>query len=513
MTDKFSNKTISAITILCLIPLAMHLYTNAFAGYGYFRDELYYLKCSGVSQLDFGYVDHPPFSVYLLFIVRSVLGDSLFALRLIPAFTSSLTVLFTCLMVLRLGGKIWAVIISSVCLIFAPVYIAMSSFYSMNCFDILLWCISFYLILLIYGESKLSYWLLLGIVLGTGLLNKIGFLWLGFGFFAGLILTDKRKELLTVKPYLCALTALLIFSPYIIWNFMNDFAHIEFIRNAVSEKYSGLDVKDFILGNILNMNPPAVIVWISGLYYFMFSQEGKKYRIFPVIYFSVFIILVINGHSKAEYLAPAYTVLFAGGGVMLEKLSAEKFRWLKYAVLIPVIISGIVIIPFAMPVLPVDQFISYSKSLGMSPSSSEGKELTELPQHYADMFGWEELAQDVSIVCQNLTEEERKRAVVFGQNYGEAAAVDFYRTKYNLPYAVSNHNSYWLWGYGDIKDPVIIIIGGNRDDHLEIFEYAEQILIHKAAYSMPYENNLPVFIAKNPKLPLEKIWRDIKHFD
>ncbi|HMS35122.1 MAG TPA: glycosyltransferase family 39 protein [Ignavibacteria bacterium] len=501
------------IIILCCIPLFMHLYVNIFAGYGYFRDELYYIKCSGADQLSFGYVDHPPFSIYILSISRLLFGESLFAVRLVPALASSLTVLFTCLMVLKLKGKTAALFISSVCVIFAPVYMGMFGFYSMNFIDIFIWSVAAYLIIIIIDNDKLSDWILLGLTLGFGLLNKIGILWLCFGFFPGLIITEKRKVLLTYKPYLCALIALLIFSPFIIWNFMNDFAHVEFIRNATSGKYSHLDFKDFILGQILNMNPAAVFVWLPGLYYFLFNKKGRKYRILSIIYLTSFAILLINGHSKAEYLAPAYTALFAGGGVFLEKLSAEKFKWLKYAVIIPVIILGIVIIPLAMPVLSVEQFISYSKKLGMAPSTSESKELSELPQHYADMFGWEELAQDVSKVCLNLSDEERKNAVVFGRNYGEAAAVDFYSNKYKLPKAVSGHNSYWIWGFGNSIGSLVIIIGGNKEDLLILFENVEQALIHTAEYSMPYENNIPIFIAKNPKVPLDKLWKDIKHFD
>lgn len=501
------------IIILCLIPLLIHLYVNAFAGYGYFRDELYYIKCSGTAQLGLGYVDHPPFSIYVLFLSRLIFGDSLFAIRLIPALASALTVLFTCLMVLKIGGRKPALLISSVCVIFAPVYLGMNSFYSMNCLDILLWSIAAYLVINIIDQSKLSYWVLLGITIGIGLLNKIGFLWFGFGFYAGLIVTDKRKELLTLKPYLCALTAILIFSPFIIWNFMNDFAHLEFIRNAVSGKYSRLDAADFISGQILNMNPLSVIVWLAGLYYFLFNEEGRRYRILSIIYLTSFFILIINGHSKAEYLAPAYTMLFAGGGVFIEKISAVRFKWLKFAVVLSVFITGIIIAPFALPVLPVEKFIEYSKKLGMTPSSSEDKELSELPQFYADMFGWEELAGDISKVYLSLTEDERKRAVVFGQNYGQAGAVDFFRNKYPLPNAVSGHNSYWIWGFDKIEEPVLIIIGGNKGDILKLFDNVEQALIHTAKYSMPYENNIPVFIAKNPKAPLDQLWKKIKHFD
>ncbi|MBK9334962.1 MAG: glycosyltransferase family 39 protein [Ignavibacteria bacterium] len=516
MPDLYNNNSRRNILILILssVPLLIHLYVNAFAGYGFFRDELYYIACS--NRPDTGYVDQPPFSVLILYLNRLLFGDSLFALRLIPAVNSALTVFITCLMTVKLGGKTFAIILSALAVIFAPVYTAMNSFYSMNSFDILLWALAFYIIILIIQESKESkqrYWILLGIVLGIGLMNKIGFLWLGFGLLAGLLLSDKRKLLLTFKPYLAAGIALLIFTPYIIWNFQNDFAHIEFIRNATSEKYSGLDIMDFLTGQFLNMNPVSVIIWMSGLYFLLFDKEGKKFRILAVIYITAFLILIINGHSKAEYLSPAYTSLFAAGSVFIEKKTFVRLRWIRYAVSIPLVVIGILITPLALPVLPVETFIQYSKAIGMTPASSEDKELSELPQFYADMHGWEEMSENISRVYQSLPPEDRPRTVIFGQNYGEAAAMEFFRDKYPLPKVISSHNNYWIWGPGEIEDPVIIIIGGNKEDHLNIFETVEEKVIHSAEYSMPYENNIPIFVAKNLKAPIGELWKKIKNYN
>lgn len=269
------------IVILSSLPFFLHLYTNVFAGYGIFRDELYYIACS--NKLDSGYVDQPPFSIYILYINSFLFGDSLFALRLIPAINSGLTVLFTCLMTLKLGGRKTAILISSAASIFAPVYLGINTIYSMNSFDILLWSISFYLIILVIENNKLMYWILLGIVIGIGLLNKIGFIWLGFGMLTGL-LVYKRKLLLTFKPYLTVFLAIIIFSPYIIWNFQNDFAHIEFIKNATYGKYSNLDAGDFITGQFLIMNPASAVVWLSGIFYFLFNKVGKRFGVFGIIY-------------------------------------------------------------------------------------------------------------------------------------------------------------------------------------------------------------------------------------
>lgn len=499
------------ILFLSSIPFLIHLYTNLYAGYGFFRDELYYIACT--NRLDTGYVDHPPFSIFILYINRLLFGDSIFALRFIPALNSGLTVFITCLMAREFGGKTFSIILSSIAVILAPIYLGMNAFYSMNSFDLLFWALAFYLIMLIIDESKMSYWIYLGLIFGFGLLNKIGILWLGFGFLAGLLATDKRKELLTLKPYLCTFIALAIFSPYIIWNFQNDFAHIEFIKNATSGKYSGLDIFDFITGQFMNVNPVSAVIWLSGLYYLMFNHQGVKYKMLVIIYFSAFLILILNGHSKAGYLAPAYTMLFAAGSTYIDKKTVVRSRWVRYAIMYPLILTGFIFAPVALPILPVETYIGYSASIGMKPSTSENKELSELPQFYADMHGWEKLAENVSKVYETLPRDERLRTIVYGRNYGEASALEFYRAKYPIPRIISSHNSYWIWGYPEIEDPVIIIIGGSLNDHLETFEEVNEILVHTAEYSMPYENNIPIFIAKRMKVPISYLWDRLKNYD
>ncbi len=499
------------IVSLSLFPLVVHFLVNAFTAYGIFRDEFYYISCS--EHPASGYVDQPPLSIIILFVSRLLFGDSLFALRILPSIASALTVLFTCLIVMRIGGGKSAIVIAAVSMILAPIYLGMFAIYSMNAFDILLCTIAAYIITLIIIEDKMKLWILLGVILGLGLLNKVGFLWISFGFFVGLIMTDKRNVFLTSKPYVTALTALLIFLPYIIWNFLNDFAHIEFIRNATSGKYSTLTRLDFIKGQLLNLNPLSVIVWISGLYYFLIDSSGKKFRILGYIFLISFAVLLINGHSKAEYLASAYPALFAGGGVMIEKLSRKKFRTAGAVVTVIIAASGILLSPLAIQILPVRTFIEYSRKLGLAPSTSENNELAELPQHYADMFGWEEFAKEVSDVYLKIPEGERSRVLFFGRNYGEAGAVNYYSKRYPLPDAISGHNNYWLWKYKQVEDPIIIIAGGDSSEHSETFKTVEQKGFHSVKYAMPYENNLPIYVLRNLKQPMNQIWERTKNYE
>ncbi len=513
MRKTITNSQSLAQENIILISLAaflffFHLFANAFTSYGIFRDEFYYLACT--RHLAWGYVDHPPLSIFLLVLNRWLLGDALFALRLLPALAMALTVVFTGLMVRQMKGGSLAILIACLAVVLAPIFLAMGTYYSMNSFDILLWSVAAYLLLRIIRRPKPVYWISLGVVMGLGLLNKIGFLWFGAGLFFALLLTPLRSQLLTPWPYLAGILAFAIFSPFILWNVQHDFAHVAFMQNAVAYKYNSLSRVDFVLGQLLLPNPAALPVWLAGLYFFFFHPAGKTYRPLGIVFLTAFLILLINGHSKPEYLSAAYPMVFAGGAVLLAQMG-RKWRWVTY-----VIIAGLAftlaLTPLTVPLLPVRTYIAYADALGISAPNTEGKAMAELPQFYADMFGWEALAQHVSAVYQSLPEAERAHTLVYTQNYGEAGALEYYSKSYLLPQIISGHNNYWLWGYGDHEWQTLIVVGGDREDHLQSFEQVEEVAIHQAPYAMPYENNLPVFVCRKIKRSTEEIWQDTKKF-
>ena len=512
MNKKASKIIVISLAVLTFFKLVIHLGTNAFASYGIFRDELYYIACS--NRLALGYVDHPPLSVYLLSLSRLIFGESLFAIRLFPAFAAAFTVFLTGLLVRRIGGGKSAVFLAALAVIFAPIQLGMNTVYSMNSFDILLWAFLAYIVILTVQENKPKWWVLLGILMGLGLLNKIGMLWFGFGFFLALFLTKLRRHLLTKWPWIAGALAFLIFSPFIIWNIIHNFAHLEFIRNARILKYAGVSAKDFVFGQILLQNPVVLPLWLAGLYFFFFHKDGKKFRILGIIYTVAFLILLISGQSKPEYLSPAYPMLIAGGAVLVERLFSRKYcRWLKFAVPAVIAISGILLAPLALPILPVKKFIEYSDFIGMSPSTHEGKEMAQLPQFFADMFGWENMAATVARLYHSLPTEEKSKTIIFARNYGEAGAIEYYRKKYDLPTVISSHNNYWLWGYGDDAAEAYIFLGGERDNYLKYFFQVEQAAIIRCEYCMPYENNLPVYVCRNKKINLSERWESMKHYE
>jgi hypothetical protein len=282
------------------------------------------------------------------------------------------------------------------------------------------------------------------------------------------------------------------------------------MSNASKWKYGGMNPLVFLSNQFLLMSPFGFILWLLGMLGIVRNKGLKQYRPLAVIGLTTVAILIINWHSKPEYLSPTIPMMMAGGALLAEKIF-KKWVNLLFMLLLGL---GIIITPLALPLLPVKTFIEYNQTLNLTSANTESKELSELPQHYADRFGWENMAKQVSEVYKSLPDSLKTNALVLTQNYGEAAALEYYQKKYPLPPVLSLHNNYWLWGLkqaGKSFDTVLLL-GGKREDHIDNFESVESVKTIQCHYCMPYENNLTLFLCKNFKNNFEEIWNKEKHF-
>ena len=488
-----------------IFKLALHLAT--IRGYGLHGDELYYIACS--DHLDWGYVDHPPLSVALLKICRLIFGDSYFSIRLLPAIAGAGTVLLTGLLARRMGAGRFGQFLASVCAIVAGLYLGICHTFSVNALDLLFWVAAFHVMLSILSGGPARNWLWLGVVCGLGVENKVSMLFLGFALVTGLVLSRQRRLLLTRGPWLGGLVAGILVLPQIAWQIANGWPTLEFIHNAQTQKNLALPLLEFIKQQIFQVNPLTFPLWAAGLFFLLFHSRARSYRALGWCYLVLLALFVTQG-GKPYYLGPVYSLLFAAGAVAVEL--AVRRRWLRASLLALLLAGGAAGAPMALPVLPVDGFIRYSRALGMKPSSGERFEEGDLPSYFANMFGWDELAGVVHSVYQSLPPEDQKRCAIFGQNYMQAGAIDYYGRKLGLPRALAGHNSYWLWGFGDQSDEVMIIIGGRREDIAKAFGEIEQKAVFRNRYIQPMHSNQPIYVVRKPKMSLADIWPLIRFY-
>ncbi|MDX1501390.1 MAG: glycosyltransferase family 39 protein [Thermoanaerobaculia bacterium] len=509
--------------LLLALPLLL-LELASLTAYGYFRDELYYL--ASTEHLAFGYVDHPPLAIWILAAIRAGLGDSLVALRIVPALLGAATIVLVAHLARRMGGGRVAQTVAALGFSFTAAA-SIFHFYSMNAWDVFLWVLAFHCLLTALERSgdpaaasgsspePLRSWLLLGAVLGLGLLNKISVLWLGVGILAALLLTRHRRVLKSPGPWLAGVLALLLFSPYLIWQTAHGWPTIEFVQNATRLKMVRVGVLDFFANQVFTLNPVLAPFWLLGLGALLFLPGVRRFRLFAWIYLTVAAILIAGGGSRPVYLLPAYPPLLAAAGLAIERLTERPGgvvgRWAPRAA-IAYLVAAAALAPIAVPLLPPEQFVAFARTLGMMPPAQERMELAELPQFYADHFGWPEMVAEVERVYRELPPEDRARVKVFGQNYGEAGAIDVLGRRRALPGAISGHNSYWLWGPGEWDGEVLIILGGDLEGNREFFEEVVRAGTVRSRWAIPYENDLPVWVGRRLKMPVEEAWERVRRF-
>lgn len=489
----------------------LHLLVNIFAAghYSLFRDELYYLACG--EHLDWGYVDHAPLVALVASLSRSLFGPSLVALRLLPAFAGAAKILVTGWMVRELGGSRFAQLLAGVAVLLAPIYLVFDNLLTMNAFEPVFWMLGAAIVMRITRGGDARLWLLFGLVAGIGLLNKHSMLFFGSGVFAGLLFTPERRFLRSRWIWLGALVSFLLFLPNLIWEIRHQWPTIENLRNVRENIYAPVAPIEFILEQALLVLPLATPIWLAGLLYFLGTREGKPDRLLGWTYLVVLTeMLILRG--KIYYLAPAYPMLFAAGAVCIEGRIRERSYLWKPALLVPLAVGGTVAAPLALPVLPVEATASYARFWRADAVKVESPDSGRLPQLFAEMFGWENLAATVARVYHSLSAADQAKCAILAKNFGEAGAIDFFGQRYGLPKAISGNNSYYLWGPRNYSGEVMISIGVPRRQLEALFGQVEQAATIVNRDAVPDEANLPVYICRLPKMPLREAWPKLKNY-
>lgn len=505
--DRFARSDLAVPALLVAVRVAVYFLVPEPSGY--FRDELYYLACA--DHLDFGYVDHPPFSIALLALVRAAFGVSLVALRIVPLAAMCAGSIVTALLARALGGGRFAVALAALAALVAPVYLAHSSNYSMNALDVLLHALALLALARAMTNDGGRWWIAFGAIVGLGVQNKPNFALLGVATAIGIVATN-RKALRDRNLWLGAALAAAITLPYLVWQVAHDWPLFEFSRNARAMKMTGFAPLDFLGSQILIMGPVSFPLWLAGLAFLAFAKSMARFRIFAIV-FALMLGANLAMGGKSYYLAPAYPILLAAGALALDRLPQTRAgNGLRRAVFALVLISGVALAPIAMPMLPPGVYVRYASVLGVAPPRDERRAIAALPQIFADRFGWEDQVATVARVFESLPAAERPHVAILAGNYGEAGAIDFWRAKYGLPRAISTHNSYWLWGPGAATGEVVIAFGIDRASLDAAFESVEEAARIVSPWALPDETDLPVYVCRGLREPIDALWAKSKKF-
>ena len=495
--------TVPYISAFCFL-----LLTLVTAGqYGFYGDELYYFACS--KHLDFGYVDHPPLVALLTLAGRWIFGETIFGLRFLSGLAGAITVLLSAKIAGTLGGGKLAKSLAALSICFASAFPAMSSFFSMNPVDIMLCTVFIYLFSKIIVAPSPGRWIALGVVFGAGLLNKYTFLVLGFSLLLSLMLTKRWSVLRSSWAVVAGAISFVMFLPHVMWQIDYGWPTIAFMHNASEFKNLSLSPLAFLSQLTVNLNPFTLPLWLSGLLYLLLRKETKEFRFLGWLAV-IFLFVYMVQNSKTYYVFPIFPLLLSSGAVAVERFSLNyRVSWPKWAIGSAMIISGTVLMPLAVPILPVPQFVSYAKSLGLWNSvRMEKGEGDVLPIHFVYRMGWEGLVDSVATTYDALPENEKKECAILASWYGIAGAIDHFGPKHGLPNSICPRNNYWIWGPRNYSGDVVLAVGYDGQFLQQFFDNVVRV----SYFKNPYAYDAEIYLCKGPKAPLSEMWIRLKRF-
>jgi hypothetical protein len=495
-----------SVLIIAGISFVVHVLIGN--NYGYFRDELYVMAMSQHPAL--GYVDVPPLVPWITLIPRFLTGNALWALHVISALVCAGTILLTGLMAQLLGGSRWVQGLAALATATALILLGNGAIYSYDVFDAFWWTLAATVLVVLLRDEQPRWWLAFGVVAGLGLLTKETILFCGFALVVGLLLTPQRRLLFTRWTLFGGLIALALVSPYLLWNAVNGWASLQFWAGYSQNHSAGGTPLDFIVNQILIMNPLSIFLWGAGLWYF-FSKHGGRYRVFGWAYVILFVLFLVI-QAKSYFLAPAYLPLFAGGAMLLGKWRVRRPRWvMAYAVALALV--GLLLAPAAMPVLLPNVYEHVYGPSGSSGSQQESGDVYGLPQALADRFGWPQQVALIAQVYHSLPPDQQKVACIYTENYGEASALLGFGGRYHLPPTISGHNAFYLWGTEGCSGEVLITINIDPKDAAQGYGSVTLAARTSCANCVDFENNAPILILRLPKEPFSVLWSQARHYD
>ncbi len=477
--------------------------------YGFYSDELYYLACA--KRLAFGYVDHPPFFVFVLRLHEALFGDSLVALRALPAAAGALTAFLAGWMARRMGGGLFAQVIATLAVTMSPTSLSIFSFFSVNCLGILFWTLASWVLLELCRAREPRLWVVLGAVLGIAFLNKHTAVVPIAGVAVAALLSPLRRDLLGRWPWLAALAFALIVSPNVYWQVVNDWPSLAFYRSLGETRYTASALEQ-VVGQIVFQNPVSFPIWAAGLFFFLGSPRSRRFRPLGWLFVTALVLTILGGSRLPYRMAGVFPAVFAGGAVLLEamrKADSSRLRrvWNTYTLPSLMLWTGFAASTIILPILPPEVLAHHplydaDKGSGWRPEIGKN----EIPYHLGNRTHWKAFVAKVAEVHGDLDPEQRDSSIILADYFGHAGALEYYGREYALPPVFSRMTGYFLWGPPDGSPETVISIGIDEAFLQANFDRVTVAAIFRCTYCPPVVNDLPIRIASSPKTSFAELW-------
>ncbi|WP_291285760.1 glycosyltransferase family 39 protein [Flavobacterium sp.] len=464
------------------------------------RDE--YLHLDQAHHLAWGYLSVPPVTSWISYLIL-LLGNSVFWVKFFPALFGALTLVVVWKTIETLKGNLYALILGATCVLFSSL-LRINILYQPNSLDILCWT-SFYYVIIQYITTENKKWFYIGaVIFAIGFLNKYNILFLLIGLLPALLLSNQRKIFAEKKLYWALILGLVLILPNLLWQYNNHFPIVHHMKELAETQLVNVDRMEFLKKQLLFFIG-SFFVLLAALYALLFYKPFEKYRFFfASIIFTLIVFLYFK--AKAYYAIGLYPVYIAFGAVFLSQ--ALQTGWKRYLKPVFIIIPLLLFIPmydFAFPNKTPEYIIknpeAYRK-MGML-KWEDGKEHA-LPQDFADMLGWKELARKTDSVYALIPNPET--TLVLCDNYGQAGAINYYSKKGIK--AVSFNADYLNWFVLDVPYKNVIRVKNSWERTAELKEtspfFESSRIAGEITNKYARESGATIFVFTNAKIDINK---------
>jgi hypothetical protein len=464
------------------------------------RDE--YLHLDQAHHLAWGFLSVPPVTSWFSYLIF-LLGNSVFWIKFFPALFGALTLIIVWKTIETLKGNLYALILGATCILFSCL-LRLNTLYQPNSLDVLCWT-AFYYVVIQYIKTEEKKWFYIGaVVFAFGFLNKYNILFLLIGLLPALLLSNQRKILAEKKLYFALILGLLLILPNLVWQYNNQFPIVHHMKELAETQLVNVNRADFLKEQLLFFIGSFLVI-LSGLYALLFYKPFAHYKFFfATILFTLIVFIYFK--AKAYYAIGLYPVYIAFGAVFLSNIL--NTGWKRYLQPVFVLIPLLLFIPMYNLAFPnkspeyIAQHPEKYKKLGML-RWEDGKDHA-LPQDFADMLGWKELARKTDSVYASLPNSEN--TLVLCDNYGQAGAINYYSKKGIK--AVSFNADYVNWFNLDVKYKNLIRIKEYEKESDELTEtgpyFQTSRIVGEISNQYAREYGTTIFLFTDAKIDVTK---------
>jgi hypothetical protein len=491
------------ILLFALAKLLIHLLTAT--NYGFQRDAYLYLAQS--DHLAWGFFSTPPLVAFVTRIHTMIWGNSLLAVRLLPALIGTSILFLSGWLIKQLRGGAMAQVIGLSAILLSPACLRPAVLLQPVVFNHLFWLLTAVVMFRLIRKQEPRQLLWFIPVLGLGWLAKYSIVFYASAVLTAMLIGPNRKLLWSKYLVWTLAGGFLLILPNLVWQFNHNWPVFSHMHELQETQFGNVLLKDFLTAQ-LAMHFPALPVWLAGLIWLIFNREHRQFRLFAWA-FVLTLLLIILLRGKFYYTIAAYTVLMAFGGIAWEHWAARPRRWIAWVVLALMVANGIYALPLSLPIYKPRHMVEWGeaqKERGLEVMFKwEDGEVHELPQDYADMVGWDELGRKVWDFYEGLRDSVQAATLVYGEFYGAAGAMEYYRPGNVLNEVYSFNDAFMEWVPRTPELEYMIYVG--YSNRIPLY-FKEVTLVGRVDNPYFRERGLPIWFGSHPTPKLYEDWEE-----